>query len=86
MRVTDCEETQMSRKARPMLQSYRIGLLLVGSAFFVGFIGVAFLNDALSAKEWLTYGFVGMVTAIGLAGAAVIARAFFVRHDPFRRL
>lgn len=63
-----------------------MGLLLVGSAAIVGFIGVAVLNDILSSGEWLAYGFLGLVTALGLAGAAVVARAFFVRHDPFRRL
>ena len=76
----------MSRKGKAKLQSYKTGLLLVGSSLFVGYLGVTFLNGVLSSNRWLTYGFVGMVTAMGLAGAAVIGRTYFVRHNPFRRV
>jgi hypothetical protein len=73
-------------KIETAFASYRTGFLLVGSAFLTGYLGVTFFNAALSSSQWLTYGFVGSVTAITLAGAAVIARAFFLRHDPFRRV
>jgi hypothetical protein len=65
---------------------YRTGFLIVGIAFLIGGLGVTLWNEALSSDPWLTYGFVGIVAAPGLAGASVVGRAYFVRHDPFRKL
>ena len=67
------------------MQSYKAGILLVGGALFVGYLGATFWDDFLSSALWLTYGFVGIVTAIGLIGAGVIGRTFFMRHQPFKR-
>ena len=76
----------MTRLSNGRLASYRTGLLLVGTALATGYVGVTFFDAFLSSNQWLTNGFVGMVSAIGLAGAAVVGRTYWVRNNPFRRV
>ncbi|UVI39460.1 hypothetical protein [Qipengyuania spongiae] len=76
----------MSRRQKVRRPFFRTGFVIVGCALLIGYLGVTFWNDALSSSQWLTYGFVGLVVALGLAGAAVVGRAFFVRHNPFRKV
>lgn len=76
----------MTRSSNGGLASYRTGLLLVGGAFVLGYIGVTFFDAMLSSNQWLTNGFVGIVSAIGIAGAAIIGRTYWVRNNPFRRV
>lgn len=75
----------MTRLSNGWLASYRFGLLLVGAALTLGYIGVRFFDAMLSSNQWLTNGFVGFVSAIGIAGAAVVGRTYWVRNNPFRR-
>ena len=74
----------MTRSSDKRSTSYRIGLLLVGGAFALGYSGVTFFDAMLSSSQWLTNAFVGIVSAIGLAGAAVVGRTYWVRNNPFR--
>lgn len=76
----------MTRSLKSKLASYRTGFLLVGGAFALGYVGVTMFDSILSSHQWLTKGFVGAVSAIGLAGAAVVGRTYWVRNNPARRV
>ncbi len=69
-----------------IFSSYKGGFALVLIAMLVGFIGVTFFNSILSSSLVSTYVFVGIVTAIGLGGALVVARTFYTRHNPFKKV
>lgn len=66
--------------------SYKGGITLFLISMLIGFIGVTFFNALLSSSVVFTYVFVGLVTAIGLCSAFVIARTFYKRHNPFKKL
>lgn len=76
----------MNQKRSPKYASYKAGFVLIGIAFGVGFLGVNLFDELLSSSQFLTYGFVGLVTGIGLAGAVVFGRTFWLRNNPFRRV
>ena len=74
------------RSSKGTIASYRTGFLLAAGALAIGYVGATFFDALLSSNQWLTYGFVGMVSAIGLAGATVVGRTYWVRNNPFRRV
>ena len=71
---------------RLFTSSYKGGFLLIVSAFLVGYVGVTFFNKPISSSPALTNIFVGIVTVIGLAGAIVLGRTFYLRHNPFKKV